>query len=281
MYATWCLWRAAAESGHEMRALGIPKTIDNDIEGTDHSPGYGSAARFVACAVRDIGGDLRALPERVTVVETMGRNAGWLVAASALARHAPDDPPHLIYLPERPISEDQLLADVEQAYRRFGYAVVAVCEGMRDERGEPFGADSFKPDGFQRRLASNLGHVLAQRIMSRLDLNARSEKPGLLGRSSALFISATDWEEAHACGCAAVEGACTDVSGKMITLIRESGPRYQCSTGLADLEKVAYTERPFPAAWIAPAGNDVLPAFLEYVAPLTGEIDAPPRLQAF
>ena len=100
--------------------IGIPKTIDNDLVETDHTPGYGSAARFAACAVRDIGGDLRALPGRVTVVETMGRNTGWIVAASALARRYPDDPPQLIYVPERPVSEDRLLADVESVYRRIG-----------------------------------------------------------------------------------------------------------------------------------------------------------------
>ncbi len=277
MYAAHRIWRAAVNAGWELCAVGIPKTIDNDLAETDHSPGYGSAARFVACAVRDIGGDLKALRGRITVIETMGRNVGWLAAASVLARHCPDDPPHLIYVPERRISEDQLMAEVEAVYARLNYAVIVVCEGQLDDRGEPFGADAFLPDGFQRRLSANLGHAVAQRIEKRLGLRTRSEKPGLLGRSSASFVSATDREEAHRCGVEAVRAAAAGVTGKMITLMRESGGSYRCRTGLADLEKVAYTERPFPEEWIAPAGNDVLPAFAEWVRPLAGEIESHPR----
>jgi 6-phosphofructokinase 1 len=172
--------RLARESGYELRVIGIPKTIDNDLAETDHSPGYGSAARFIAHALRDIGGDNWALPTPVTVVEVMGRNAGWLVAATSLARHEPDDAPHLIYLPERPVSEDQFVAHVEAVYRRLGRAVVAVCEGQTNEKGEPFGADLIQADGFQHRLAGNLAHVLAQLITRRL---ARPQREAGLART--------------------------------------------------------------------------------------------------
>jgi len=268
----------AREAGYELSVIGIPKTIDNDLAETDHCPGYGSAARFVACAVRDIGEDNRALPSPVTVVEVMGRNAGWLVAAASLARREPGDAPHLIYLPERPLAAGQLLADVQRVHQRLGRAVVAVCEGQRDEKGELFGADRVSADGFQHRLAGNLGHRLAQLITERLKIRARSEKPGLLGRSSAAFVSVTDRREAHLCGRAAVRAALQGATGKMITLVRQAGLLYHSTIGLADLDKVANIERLFPTEWIHPDGNDVRPAFLDYAAPLAGKIEPHARL---
>lgn len=270
--------RLARQTGYELRVMGIPKTIDNDLAETDHCPGYGSAARFFACALRDIGADIRELPGRVTVVEVMGRNAGWLVAATSLARRHPGDAPHLIYFPERPLSADQLLADVDAVYRRLGQAVIAVCEGQTDEKGEPFGADMIAADGFSHRLTGNLAHVLAQLITNRLKLRARSEKPGLLGRTSAAFISPVDRDEARLCGRTAVEAAVGGVMDKMVTLVREPGPGYRIRTGFTGLEKVANAERLFPAEWIAPTGNDVLPAFHDYAAPLAGEIEPRSRL---
>lgn len=271
--------RLARDSGYELRVIGIPKTIDNDLAETDHSPGYGSAARFIAHALRDIGGDNWALPTPVTVVEVMGRNAGWLVAATALARQEPDDAPHLIYLPERPISEDQFVADVESVYRRLGRVVVAVCEGQTNEKGEPFGADLIQADGFQHKLAGNLAHVLAQLVTRRLSLRARSEKPGLLGRSSAAYISETDRQEARACGEAAVRAAVAGQTDQMVTLVRECDRPYRCTTGLAPLEAVANVERRFPLDWIAPSGHDVLDPFLNYAAPLAGPVEPRPTLK--
>jgi 6-phosphofructokinase 1 len=274
MYLAWQVGRAAEAAGYELRVIGIPKTIDNDISGTDHTPGYPSCARFFAHAVRDIGADIRALPGRVTFVETLGRNAGWIVAATALARCRDGDPPHLVYLPERPISENQLCADVERVYAGLGWAVVAVCEGQMNEKGEPFGADLFAPDGFARRLAGNLAHTLAQVVARRTGLRTRSEKPGLLGRSSVAYVTAADRAEARLCGRAAVQAALAGETGKMITLLHEPGV-----TGLAPLERVAYTERLLPGHWIAPAGNDVDPAFLEWARPLIGNVPAHARLE--
>jgi len=279
MDTTMKVARLARESGYELRAVGIPKTIDNDLAETDHCPGYGSAAWFYACALRDIGADLRELPRRVTVVEVMGRNAGWLVAATALARREPDDPPQLIYLPERPLSGDKLLADVETVYRRLGYAVVAVCEGQRDEKGEPFGADLITADGFAHELAGNLAHALSQLIARRLKLRARSEKPGLLGRTSAAFISESDQREARMCGREAVRAAVEGATERMVTLVREPGREYRVYTGLVELERVANIERRFPPEWIHPEGNDVLEPFLDYARPLTGPVLPRARLR--
>jgi 6-phosphofructokinase len=148
------LTRAAQEASYEAIVVGVPKTIDNDLAATDHSPGYPSAARFFAFALRDIGPDNRALPT-IAVVEILGRNAGWIAAATILARHHADDAPHLIYVPERRMSFDQLAADVEHVYRKHGRAVIAVCEGQLDERGEPFGADT-RQTGTTPPLAMNL-----------------------------------------------------------------------------------------------------------------------------
>jgi 6-phosphofructokinase 1 len=277
MVAARAVARFALGSGYELRVIGIPKTIDNDLPETDHSPGYGSAALFFASAVRDIGADNRALPGRVTVVEVMGRDVGWLVAATALARAYPDDPPHLIYLPEQSLSTDRLLSDVERVYRRLGRAVVAVSEGQRDATGGVFGADVRPPDGSLHRMTSNLAHSIARIITERSGIRARSEKPGLLGRSSGAFISETDRNEARLCGQAAVRAAVGGATHVMVALRRVSQSPYRCETALVNLDKLDRA-RTFPSEWILP-GGDVDPAFIEYVAPLAGEVPPHARLE--
>jgi 6-phosphofructokinase 1 len=278
MHTALGLAEHARAANYELLVIGLPKTIDNDLAETDHCPGYGSAARFIACALRDIGIDNRSLPSPVEVVEVMGRDAGWLVAASALGRAEPDDAPHLIYCPETRLPREQLLADVERVYRRLGRVVVAVCEGQRDENGEPFGADLAAPHSFGYRMTGNLGHAVAEFLHQHLKLRTRSAKPRVLGRSSAAFLSESDHAEAYLCGRAAVRAAAEGETGKMVTLLREPGADYRCATGLAPLEKVAAVSRLFPAEWIHPDGNDILPAFLEYAAPLAGPIEPHPRL---
>ncbi len=266
----------AREEGYELQVIGIPKTIDNDLIETDHTPGYASVARFFATAVRDIDADNRALPKQVEVIEVLGRNAGWLVAATSLARAEPGDAPHLIYLPERHLPLDQLLEDVERVYSRLNRCVLAVCEGQLDGEGEPFGADV--RGGSRGALAMNLGHRLAMLISQHLKIRARSEKPGLLGRASSLTISDTDWEEAYLCGSAAVSAAVQGKGGVMITLVREEAEQYSVRTGLAKLEQVAFVERLVPEEWRNEKSNDILPGFLEYARPFLGELARHPRL---
>ena len=261
----------AQRVGQELQVVGIPKTIDNDLMATDHTPGYGSAARFFALAARDIGADHRSLPGQVEFIEVLGRNVGWLAAATSLARRDPDDAPHLIYLPETPLPLEQLLEDVHRVYTRLGRCVVAVCEGQLDEHGEPFGADV--RSGSRGSLAMNLAHRLALLVMDRLKLRARSEKPGLLGRASILSVSHTDWSEARLCGFRAVSAAVEGHGGMMVTLARDDkAPGYKINTGLAALADVAFNERRFPAEWRNAAGNDILPEFRNYVMPLVGDI---------
>lgn len=270
MGTAWQIACAARFAAYDLQVIGIPKTIDNDLAETDHTPGYATAARFFACAVRDIGADNRSLPGQVEFVEVLGRNAGWLVAATSLARREPDAAPHLIYLPERPLPLERLLDDVDRVYRRLNRCVVAVCEGQLDDHGEPFGAD-VRP-GSRGKLAMNLGHRLAILVAERLKLRARSEKPGLLGRSTGGEAAPFDRTESRLCGRAAVRAACNGASAAMVTLIRQPGPEYAISTGLAPLERVAVIERLFPAEWINRAGNDVLPPFEDYARPLIGAI---------
>lgn len=262
----------ARAKGHDLQVIGIPKTIDNDLCVTDHTPGFASTARFFACAARDVGEDNRSLPSPVCVLETLGRNAGWIVAATSLARHRTDDAPHLIYVPERRISLDRIAADVERVFQRLGRVVIAVCEGQLDERGRPFGADVDRAGIEVQRLASNLGHTLARLLSGKLGIRARAEKPGLLGRCCGEFAVPLDRQEAFACGRAAAIAASDGHSEVMVALRRDS------STFLTPLETVARVERLLPAEWIHPDGNDVLPAYREYAAPLVGEVPGWPRL---
>jgi 6-phosphofructokinase 1 len=274
----WRILETARHLGYELVVIGIPKTVDNDLGETLFSPGYPSAARFFAQALRDIGEDNRSLPTPINVTEVIGRNAGWVVGATALARANDDDPPHLIYLPEHPISEDQLCTDVEQVYRRLGRCVVAICEGQRNTAHQPFGADSNAAPGSRDRLASNLGHQLAALLTRRLGVRARSEKPGLLGRSSAVDVPLLDRQAAYACGEAAVQQAASGVNGCMVTIAALPDAHGCFAFGSAPLHQVAMMERTLPPAWITEAGNNVTPAFIAYARQLVGDIAAHPRL---
>jgi ATP-dependent phosphofructokinase / diphosphate-dependent phosphofructokinase len=266
--------RIAEAAGNALRVMGIPKTIDNDLFETDHTPGFPTTARFFACAVRDIGEDNRALPGQVQFVEVLGRNAGWLVAATCLARGEEDDAPHLIYFPESPLPLDQLLNDVDRVYQRLGRCVVAICEGQLDDGGDAYGAD--QRGGPRSKLAMNLAHRLATLTTERLKLKARGEKPGLLGRAWWSTEPQLDRAEARLCGAAAVRAAVEGRTGAMITLIRNPGAHYSITTGLAPLAAVARGERLLPAEWRA--AHDVAPAFREYIMPLVGTIAHHPRL---
>jgi 6-phosphofructokinase 1 len=265
------LAQGARSAGQELLVVGVPKTIDNDLAATDHSPGFPSAARFFASAARDLGADNRALPGLVQVLEVLGRHAGWLTAATTLARTDPDDPPHLVYMPERPLALTTLLDDVRRVFDRLNRCLVVVCEGQLDEHGEPFGADVRMSS--RGPLATNLAHRLAFLITDRLGLKARGEKPGLVGRASADLRSTVDFEEAWQCGIAAVRAACSGASDVMVTLERQPGPMYSSATGLVRLDAVAGVERKFPAEWISESGHDIEPGYGTYAAPLVGHLD--------
>jgi ATP-dependent phosphofructokinase / diphosphate-dependent phosphofructokinase len=264
--------RLAETAGGRLRVIGIPKTIDNDIPGTDHTPGYGSVARFFAHAARDAGEDNRALPSPVMVLETLGRDTGWVTAATALARKREDDAPHLIYLPEQRVPLGEICGDVERTVSRWGRCVVAVCEGQRDEKGEPFGADVQVDRDGKQRLAANLGHRLALLIQEATGLRTRSEKPGLTGRSSGALVSERDRADARACGVEAARAAEGGESGVMVRL-DHSG-----TTGTVILGQVTPGLREFPQEWMAGGGAGVTGEFLEWLSPLAGAVDGWSRL---
>jgi 6-phosphofructokinase 1 len=270
-----CAWRLHDAAGPDLQVIGIPKTIDNDIPGMDHTPGHGSVARFFAHAARDLGADNRALPSPVTVLETLGRDAGWVTASTALARHHPDDAPHLIYLPERPVSLEQVCGDVDGVLQQLGRCVVAVCEGQKDLDGRPFGADVLNDRDGVPRLASNLGHVLAQWIGDRLRVRARSEKPGLVGRCFALASSPTDRAESLAAGEFAAQLAADGQSGVMVALNREPGPAYRLRL---EPQPIQTGLRHFPHSWIHPHGQNVTEEYAKWAHPLAGFVDDLPKL---
>ena len=265
---------AARQRGYDICTIGVPKTIDNDLAMTDHCPGYGSAARFVASAIRDTGLDTEAMGDSgpVKLMEVMGRNAGWLTAAAALAKERPEDPPHLIYVPEHGVSLQQIINDVRACYERYGYCVAAVSEGLRDERGEEFPTanGSAEVDAFGHKRAGGVGEILAGAIKESLGMTARYDRPGYLHRSFAELMSPVDREEAYQVGRAAVRAAVAGESGKMVTLVRKPGPSYAAEMSLAPLDQVANAERTLPPEYINDKGNGVTLAFLDYARPLIG-----------
>lgn len=268
------VFKMAREKGYELSVMGLPKTVDNDLPITDHCPGYGSVARWLALSVRDAGLDTEAIytSDTIKVVETMGRNAGWITAATALARQRPNDAPHIILLPEIPFSRDKFLSEVERVYCKLGYALITCCEGLRDENGDYLTASqrSLDTDRFGHRQLGGVGETLCGIIAEGLKIKARADKPGTIQRVSALLASPVDVEEAYATGAQAVKHAVEGKSGWMVTLEREPGAEYACTTGIVSLEEVANREKKVPREFINAEGTGVTDAFLEYVTPLIG-----------
>lgn len=254
---------------HDIYVVGIPKTIDNDISSIDHAPGYGSAARYIATTTAEIGADVKSLPIHVCVIEAMGRNAGWITAASALARKDKKDAPHLIYLPERPFDEKEFLEDVKELYDELGGVVVVVSEGLKNKDGE-----SIVPPIFKTERAVYYGDVsshLASLIIKELGIKARSEKPGLSGRTSISLQSRVDRDEAVLVGREAVKAAVDGKTGVMVGIQRVPGEEYKIETPLIPIEEVMMHERIIPDEFMNERGNNVTNKFIEWCKPLLGE----------
>ena len=262
------LFKACVAAGVDVRVVGIPKTVDNDIAVTDHAPGFGSAARFIAGITSEISQDVRSLPIHVSVIEAMGRNAGWVTAASALARTGNGDGPDLIYLPERPFIEEEFLADVKALVEKKGGVVVVASEGLTGPDGKPI----VEPI-FQVGRATYYGDVsahLANLVIKKLGIKARSEKPGISNRASIAFQSETDRDEAVLVGAEAARAALAGENGVMVGLRRVPGPVYQVETFLIPVEQVMLYERKMPDEYISADGCDVTDAFVEWCRPLIG-----------
>lgn len=268
------LVQAAEAIGYDLRVISIPKTIDNDLPETDHCPGYGSAARFVAQAVQDSARCTEAMPGHypVKVIEVMGRYAGWLAAAAALGKRAPEDPPHLIYVPERPFDSHAFLQAVRATVHRRGYCVVVASEHLTWADGKPLGlAQAQGLDAFGHPLVAGVAQTLVDLVRDELGMRARFDKPGDLQRMSTNHISTSDRDEAYLAGRMAMRYAIRGMTGKMVTLVRTSGPQYACETSTCRLEDVANAQKLLPAEFLDAEGTQVTAAFVEYARPLIGD----------
>jgi 6-phosphofructokinase 1 len=267
------LAEAAQQTGYELSLLSIPKTIDNDLPFTDHCPGYGSAARFIAQATQDSALNTISIPWHypIKIIETMGRDAGWLTAASALGKRDESDPPHILLVPEQPFIVDRFLAQVEEAYKKFGYVIVVAAETIKDDQGRTLGSvGQVGVDAFQHPLLSGAAQYLVDLVKRELRVRARFDKPGDLQRMSSAHISVTDRNEAYLVGKMGVRALLDGESDKMVTLIRHNEPAYHCSTGLVELDKVANVQRLLPDSYLNQNKTMITPVFYDYALPLIG-----------
>ena len=263
----------AENTGQPLTVVNVPKTIDNDLVLTDHCPGYGSAARFIALATMGAGRDAESMgiAAPITIIEVMGRDAGWLAAASALAKRDERDAPHAIGLPEVPIVEDKFLGIIEEAYRRHGFAVAVVAENTRGVNGVLGGDEEpWYVDDFGHPYYDGPGRYLAMQVSRRLGVRARYEKPGTIQRSMMACVSRTDAEEAELVGRAAVQAAIAGESDVIITLERNPGEGYACITGTAPLADVGGKVKVMPEGFLNRGDYYVTEKFVEYARPLVG-----------
>ncbi len=272
---THIIHQEAAKSGADLRCFHIPKTIDNDLRENDHTPGFGSAARFVAMAFMGDNLDNRALPG-VKINVVMGRHAGFLTAASALARVHPNDGPHLIYLPERPFSVERFVSDVKGVYAKHKRCVVAVSEGIADENGTAIASLFIKEKDSHGNLQLSgtgaLGDMLSGVIREKADISrVRADTFGYLQRSFPGVVSPADAKEAMDVGAQAVKAALKFASGS-IAIRRKPGKTYKTFYERVELQQVAKETKHVPDAFINRAGNDVTPAFLAYAGPIVGKL---------
>jgi ATP-dependent phosphofructokinase / diphosphate-dependent phosphofructokinase len=266
---------AARAAQIDLTVVGVPKTIDNDLAETDHCPGYGSAARFVAQTTAEAGLDTETMrrTDPIKLIEVMGRHAGWLAAAGWLGRRGPDSAPQLVYLPERPRPEAQILAGVEAVYRRLGYCVVVLCENQPDPGGAVLGAsgEPLWTDPFGHAYYESPAQHLARLLRQHLGVRTRVDKPGTIQRMSIAHQSSSDRQEAEAVGAAAVAHALAGRSDVMVTLTRQSDEPYHCGTGTAPLATIANQQRLLPDELIGADGCSLTAAFERYARPLLGE----------
>lgn len=274
----------AEKAGYPLVVYHIPKTIDNDLRSCDHTPGFGSAARFVASAIRGDDLDNRALGG-VKIDVIMGRDAGFLTAASALARAHEDDGPHLIYLPEVPFSEEKFIKDVKAAMKKYGRCVCAVSEGIRGKDGVPMGAklgsgETDSHGNVQMSGTGALGDALATVLKTKAAIKrVRADTFGYLQRSFPGIASKADQAEGRAAGAAAVKAALKgELTKGTIAIVRKPGKAYKVAFEPVAIQNAAKYTRSVPKEFIAKNGHDVTEAFLAYARPIVGEL---PKCEIF
>lgn len=268
----------ANAQNYDLRVIGVPKTIDNDLSVTDHCPGYGSAAKFIATTVRElaIDADATAQNDIVTIVEVMGRNTGWLAAAATLAkrRDHPNDPPHLVYLPEKPFDSAKFADDVRRILKREKHCVVVAGEGLVDKDGNYVAVE-----GGEAGAAAHFGGVgehLRELVETQVGGNVRVVRLGVTQRSAAHLASKTDADEAFLAGQAAVKAAIDGESEKMVTLVRGDTDQYTCETSLVAFSEIVGNTKKLPGEWINEDGVSLNFQFYRYATPLIqGEVTLP------
>ncbi len=272
--------KLAQSKGYELRVIGVPKTIDNDLVTTDHCPGYGSVVKYLCTVIRETALDHEAMGQHdlVSIVEVMGRNAGWIAAGATLAKGKdnPDDAPHLIYLPELPFSKEKFVDDVQAVLKKNKYCMVVVGEGLLDKDGNYVANSATSKDAFGHQQLGGVGDFLAGVLEQNLAVKARSSKLGTGQRAATHCSSQTDNDEAFMAGKAAVRAAVEGETDKMIILVRAEGENYLCETSLAPLSEIANGVKEIPEDWISEDGTSMTAKFIKYCQPLIqGEVQVP------
>ncbi len=267
-FSAFCRQRSFA-----VQVIGVPKTIDNDIAATDRSPGFASAARYVAQSTLDLAMDIRSLPQPVSIFETLGRDVGWLAASATLARRGQDDAPQLVYVPEIPFALPAFLSDLEAVVNRIGWAVVVVAEGIAYADGTPVFEQTVpslhgRPN---RPLIGGVAQHLSGLVAEHLGLRCRSEKPGLIGRSCMAHVAEQDRRDAALVGRAGVRALMSGATDQMVAL-RSLASSSEGAVELVSLQDAAGPSRRIPAEWLSRDSSTVTSEFVDYLRPLVGEL---------
>jgi len=260
-----------AENNIDIKVIGIPKTIDNDLCGTDHSPGFGSAAKYVAATVQEIARDSRVYSVKsVTIIEIMGRHAGWLTAASCCLRANGEIAPHLIYLPEVEFNADKFIEDVKRVQAEHDAVIVAVSEGVRNEEGNFAGEEfqSQKSDAFGHQYLAGIGKYLENLVSDKIGCKVRSIELNVMQRCSSHIASLTDLEESEKIGEKAFEAALEGKTGRMMCYVRKSNSPYSMVIEDVSVAETANHEKFFPTEWITDEKNNVTDEAMDYFLPL-------------
>ncbi len=270
----------AQKRGYDMRVMGVPKTIDNDLPCTDHCPGYGSVIKYNCATVTEVGLDVGSMATddgSCCIIEVMGRAAGWIAAGTVLAKQGdPARPPHIILLPEIAFDEERFLARVRETVAAHKYCIVVCGEGLKNAAGEEIGADKTRLDAFGHAVLAGASEKLKEIVQGKLNLKTRTVLLGYAQRAAAHFASQTDSDEAFACGVEAVRSAVGGKSGFMPKIVRVSSNPYKWTIGLEDLANIANVEHFIPKDWISDDGFLPNEKFVEYAAPLVvGEVKVP------
>lgn len=270
------------QRGYELRVIGVPKTIDNDLPHTDHCPGYGSVIKYNAATVMEVGLDVASMATddgSCCIIEVMGRSAGWIAGGTVLAKRGnPANPPHIILLPELVFQEDQFLAKVKETVEAYKYCVVVVGEGIKNAQGEEVGADKSRLDAFGHPVLAGAAEKLKQLVQGKLNTKTRTVTLGYAQRAAEHWASLTDANNAFAAGEAAVRAAVSGQSGHMVKIVRElqSNSSIKWTTGLQPLADIANVEHFIPRDWVSEDGFMPNEKFVEYARPLIeGEVKVP------